>query len=363
MEQLITYTQHTLISIGISPEATFLGNTALQYASAIVVFILASIAFGLLQKFALSWLANIAERTKTDYDDTFVKIVRSFRPALFFFFAFWLATNLLTLSGIIGGVINTILVLWLVYQAVIITGIVVEEIVFRHIAKDRDPTTKGAMRLIAGIAQGIMWVFGILLALSNFGIDITSLLAGAGIVGIAIAFALQGVLSDLFSAFSIYFDKPFRVGDFIIVGDTLGTVQHIGIKSTRIKALSGEMVVLSNQELVSARVQNFKLMEERRVVFSFGILYETPLEHIKVVPNMVQNIIESIEGTRFDRAHFKAFGESSLNFEVVYYMLDSDYTKYMDAQQTINLAIMEQFAEKHIGFAYPTRTLYTKKVA
>jgi len=344
----------------INGDIVVLGNTLFSYTFALILFILCIIAFWLLQHFMLAWLKSAAERTKTDIDDMLVKIVASFRPGLFFIFSLWIAIKQLSIYGVAETILVAILVLWLVYQAVIITGIVVEDIVFKHLAKEKDPTTKSAIRLVTSLARGIMWTIGGLFVLGMFGVDITSLIAGAGIAGVAVAFALQGILGDLFSSFSIYFDKPFRVGDFIITGDTVGTVDHIGIKSTRIKALSGEMIVLSNQQLASAKIQNFKQMEKRRVVFSFGITYETPHEHVQAVPEMVRKAVEDVEGTRFDRAHFSKFGDSSLDFEVVYHMLDSDYTKYMDAQQAINLSLMQQCAEKNISFAYPTRTIYTK---
>jgi small-conductance mechanosensitive channel len=191
-----------------------------------------------------------------------------------------------------------------------------------------------------------------------FKIDLTNVIFGLGVGGIAIALAIQSTLSDVFSAFSIYFDRPFEIGDFIVVGEHSGTVKSIGIKSTRIQALSGEEITLSNQELTSARIRNFKRMHERRVVFGFGILYETSPETVERIPTMVRTIIESIDNTRFDRAHFKSFGDSSLDFEVVYYVLDSDYGVYMDIQQRINVALMKTFADERIGFAYPTRTVY-----
>jgi small-conductance mechanosensitive channel len=264
--------------------------------------------------------------------------------------------------GTADSILTAVLVVWIVYQAVIIVGILVKDVVFGHIAQDRDETTKSAIHLIANLAKGIIWVFGILLVMSNFGINVTSLMAGAGIAGIAVAFALQGILSDLFSSFSIYFDKPFNVGDFIKTGDSMGTVRHIGIKSTRVLALTGEEIVLSNQELTSAKIQNFGLMEERRVMIHFGVVYETPVEKLKKIPDIVKKIIETLDDTRFDRSHFMSFGDSSLNFETVYYILSSDYNVHMDRQQEIILAIVKRFEEEGISFAYPTRTiLYSKK--
>ena len=342
----------------IPADTVFLGNTIATYTLSLVIFILGLATFALIQHAVLSWIGAIAKRTKTDIDDAFVKIVRSFRPPFYLFLAFWLALRPLEITGIADNVVTAILLLWVIYQAVIVVGIVVEEVVFHHLTKERDENTKSALHLLTSIAKGVMWVLGILLVLSNFGIDVTSLVAGAGIVGIAVAFALQGILSDLFSSFSLYFDKPFKIGDFIIVGDTMGVVKHIGIKSTRIRSLSGEEVVLSNKELTNTKIRNFKLMEERRVVFKFGILYSTPVHKVREIPAMVRQIIEGSESVRFDRAHFAGFADSALDFEIVYYVLKSDYGMYMDIQQDINLKIMERFEQEDIHFAFPTRTVH-----
>jgi small-conductance mechanosensitive channel len=361
MQDLEKYTTLFIHSLGIDSSFVLWGNTLFDYIFALLIFIFGSALFYLAQKFGFSLLQNIAERTKTDYDDIFVKILRSFRPQLFFLLSFYFALQYLTISGIPEKILSALVVLYIVYQLVIITGILVEDVLFKHFAKEKDPTTKSALRLISNLARGLMWVFGFLFILSNFGIDVTALMAGAGIAGIAIAFALQGVLGDLFSAFSLYFDKPFKVGNFIVTGDTAGTVQHIGLKSTRIKALSGEMIVLSNKELSATKIQNFKEMQERRIVFSFGVLYHTNIETLENIPKKIEKIISSLPQTRFDRAHFKAFGASSLDFEVVYFILSSDYGLYMDIQEKINLSLMKAFRENGVSFAYPTQTIYLEK--
>ena len=199
------------------------------------------------------------------------------------------------------------------------------------------------------------------MVLSNLGYNVTTLVAGLGIGGLAIAFALQKVLEDIFSSVSIYFDKPFEIGDFIIVGEQMGVVKKIGIKSTRIQALQGEEIVISNRELTSVRIQNFKRMEKRRVAFSFGVLYSTSNAKLKKAIEMVKKIVEKAEHADLDRVHFKAFGSSSLDFEVVYYLKSRDYNVYMDTQQEINFAIKEAFEKEKIEFAYPTQTIHLAK--
>jgi small-conductance mechanosensitive channel len=361
MEQISIYTEQFLAYFNVDSSHTLFNNTVGDYTFAFTIFLLGLVIFGLTQFFALSWLAQISKKTKTDLDDVFVKIIKSFKPPFYLFLSFWFAIRFIDVYGTADKVLTAILVLWFVYQAVVIAGILVEDVVFRHFAKDQDETTKSAIKLISNLVKGILWVVGILLVLSNFGINVTSLMAGAGIAGIAIAFALQGILSDLFSSFSLYFDKPFRVGDFIKMGDSRGTVKQIGIKSTRLESFTGEEIVLSNQELTSAKIQNYGIMEERRGDLHFGVLYETKKEQLVKIPHIVKNIVDSIEEVRFDRAHFKGYGDSSLDFEVVYYVLSPEYEVFMDKQQEINIALFEKFASEGIGFAYPTRTVYIEK--
>ena len=197
----------------------------------------------------------------------------------------------------------------------------------------------------------------LLLALDVLGFNVTTLLASLGIGGIAVALAVQNILGDLFASLSIALDQPFVIGDVIKVDDSLGTVQFIGLKTTRIRSLSGEQIVIGNGDLLKRRIQNFRRMAERRVLFQFVVLPDTPAAWVDMIPGLVRRIIEARPETRFDRAHFKEFDDSGLRFEVVYYVLDPDYNVYMDLQQAINLAILAAFRKEGIGFAFPARTL------
>jgi small-conductance mechanosensitive channel len=208
------------------------------------------------------------------------------------------------------------------------------------------------------LARIVVWTGVALLILDNLGFNITTLVAGLGIGGIAIALAAQHILGDLFASVSILLDKPFRVGEFIIVGDLMGSVEYIGLKTTRIRSLSGEELVFSNSDLLSSRLRNYKTMRERRVVFTVGVEYSTPYDKVKRIPQLIREIIQSMAGTRVDRSHFSTYAESSLNFETVYYVLDPDYNRYMDIQQEINLRVFEAFQKEGIVFAFPSRTVY-----
>jgi small-conductance mechanosensitive channel len=227
--------------------------------------------------------------------------------------------------------------------------------------EEADGGHRMTMNALSFIGRLVLWATILLLILDNLGIDVTALVAGLGIGGVAVALAVQNILGDLFSSLSIVLDKPFVLGDFVIVGDLMGSVEHIGIKTTRVRSLSGEQLVFSNTDLLTSRIRNFGRMMERRVVFKVGVTYQTPPEKLEAVPGIIRNAIEALDKTRFDRSHFSAFGDFSLDFETVYYVLSPDYNLYMDIQQAINLEIFRRFADQGIEFAYPTQTLFLEK--
>jgi small-conductance mechanosensitive channel len=228
----------------------------------------------------------------------------------------------------------------------------------------KEDDTDAKLRQIKGIMviiKILVWILGIVFLMDNFGYDVTAFVTGLGIGGIAIALAAQNILGDLFNYFVIFFDKPFEVGDFIIIDDKRGTVEAIGIKTSRIRSLTGEELVFANSDLSTSRIHNYKRMARRRVLFTLGVTYQTSLENLRVIPEIIQNIITSQEDTEFDRAHFYKYGDFSLDIEVVYYVLSTEYNKYMDIQQSINLKIFEEFAGRGIEFAYPTQTVFVEK--
>lgn len=234
---------------------------------------------------------------------------------------------------------------------------------FEHYRRQQVQRNADAVTMLSSVSfllRVLLWILLLLVALDNFGVNITALVAGLGVGGVAVALAVQNLLGDMLASFSIVLDKPFVIGDFIIVGEHMGTVEYVGLKTTRIRSLSGEQMIFANQDLLSSRIHNYKRMFERRVVFSIGVLYQTPVEKIEMIPGMIKKIVEGQRPVRFDRAHFKEYGAYALNFEIVYWVLDPDYTIYMDIQQAINLAIFRQFAQEGIEFAYPTQTLFVQ---
>lgn len=213
------------------------------------------------------------------------------------------------------------------------------------------------LSMMSWFARIMVWATLLLAAASVAGINITAFVASLGIGGVAIALALQNILGDLFASMSIGLDQPFEIGQFVAFGDVAGTIVHVGVKTTRIQSLTGEEIVIGNAELLGHTLHNYARMQERRIVFAFRVTYDTDAPTLAGIPGLVREVMEKTPNVRLDRAHFKGFGESSLDFEVVYYVTSPDFNQYMDAQQTINLALVAAFASKRIAFAFPTRTL------
>ena len=224
--------------------------------------------------------------------------------------------------------------------------------------RNGDPLGESTLKAIGVAAKGLLWSVIFVLALRNvLDYDITALLTGLGIGGIAIALAVQNILGDLFAALSIVLDRPFEVGDSIAVDNFTGTVEHIGLKTTRVRAVTGEQVVFSNADLLKSRVRNLKRMQERRVLQTFGITYDTPPDQVAAIPALLRRCVESEALTRFDRAHFARFAESWLELELAYYVRSADYRDYMDTMQRVNMAVLRTFAAERVEFAFPTRTV------
>lgn len=346
----------------------FIGTfDARPYVVALGVFVILSLIFWLVRKVILVRLEALSKKTSNDFDDLLIGIVRGVHAWVYIVVALFLAVQMLALPSWLDTTFRAVFLVSIVWQVVDAAVVLVDFVTRRFIEKDEDgdgvtdPNSATASNMIGLFTRIILFALGFLFILSNLGIEVTALLAGLGVGGIAIAFALQGILGDLFSSLSIYLDKPFRIGDFITVGADSGVVEKIGIKTTRIRTLQGEELVVSNTELTSARVQNFKKMDERRIAAKFRILYETPHDKVKEVPGMITRIFDSVDGARLDRVHMSEFGDSALIFEYVYYVTTSDYNKYMDIRQQVNFEIMDKLAEVGIEFAYPTQTLYVKQ--
>ena len=340
--------------------SVYFGNTAGEYVAVVIVLVAIVALLKLVEVIILARLSALSKRTKTDLDDVIVQMIGTINPPLYLFVALYVSVRALSVNSFLQQSLDFVLIVWLTYQAIIIAQVAIDY-VLKKSTKSIARENKSAIKFLSNIFRFILWVIGLLVILQNIGIDVTALVAGFGIGGIAIALAIQNILGDLFSSFSIVFDKPFIVGDFIKASGVSGTVEKIGIKTTRLRSSDGEEIVLSNSELTNAKIQNFGRLEERRMKLEFGILYETPNEKMEQIPPLVEKIISDISGARFNRAHFTKFNDSSLDYEVTYYVESSEYGKALDIQQKINLRLKIEFEKRDVGMAYPTRTVYMSK--
>jgi small-conductance mechanosensitive channel len=256
------------------------------------------------------------------------------------------------------------------FIAAVVAVLVVRAVTFlfatslaRYAQKTGREEDEKRVKPLLSLVSFLLWIMAAIFLLDNLGFNISTLVAGLGVSGIAVAIAAQGILGDLFNYFVIFFDRPFELGDFIIFDDKLGSIEKIGIKTTRVRTLSGEQLIVSNSNLVNSRVHNYKRMERRRILFRIGVTYQTPSNKLEAIPGILRGIIEGIDQTQFDRSHFQGYGDFALTFETVYYVLSPDYAVYMDIQQEINLRLFRAFEEREIAFAYPTQTLYVQSPA
>ncbi len=338
-------------------------NSLQDYLIALGLLIGFLIVFKIFKLIVLTKIGRWAKKTKTDLDDELVQMIENIPGIAYFFVSLYIALQSLIIPNLAIKIMNALLIILAFFWATKSASDLIEFILAKHAKKKGiERKEKGnayfAMVLIAKI---ILWGTGFMLVLSNLGINISALVASLGIGGIAIALAAQNILSDMFSSFSIYFDKPFEIGDYIVVGDQSGTVKKIGIKTTRVQALQGEEIVFSNKELTSTMVRNFKKLKKRRIVFEIHATYDTPNSKMEKIPTIIDKAIKSVKLCDLDRAHFREFGDSGLIFEVVYFIKSSDYKENMNARQEINFAIKEAFEKEKINMAFPTQTIHMVK--
>lgn len=339
---------------------TFLGNDIGSWSTALGVTLLGLVLLHFAKKWVLRHLATFASRTQTYLDDVAVSVLSSTAPIFIWAAALYAGTQALTLTAKGSLFVSTGMIVATLLQVALWADRGVREwlVHYRNEHHGEDPASTTSTAALGFVTRATIWLVIALMILDNFGVNITTLVASLGIGGIAVALALQNILGDLFSSLSIVLDKPFVVGDFISVDGVAGTVEYVGLKTTRVRSLGGEQVVFSNSDMLKTRIHNYKRMQTRRIAFSIGVTYQTTNEQLRALPGLIRAIVEKQKDAQFDRAHFKAFGESSLDFEIVYIVASSDYQAYMDIQQAINLDLFACFARESIEFAYPTRTLH-----
>ena len=335
------------------------GLTAQQWLIAFAVAALVYLGLTLLCRFIVHRFGALAARTTGDVDDMIVGLVASTRWYTLLLLGVRAAARMIVLPPDIAFILRVATVFIILLQVAVWGGAIIGYIVERYIRRpDQDAGARFVAQALGFAARFILFALLLVSGLQQFGVNITALVTGLGIGGIAVALALQTILGDLFAAMAIVADRPFVVGDFIVVGDMRGTVEHVGLKTTRIRSLTGEQVVMSNSELLKNRIHNYKRMQERRIAFTIDVTYDTPADTVAAIPGMIRSTIEKQNNTRFDRSHFLTFADSALRLETVYYVLDADYNFYADTQHAINLALLRQFKAEGIAFAFPTRTVH-----
>jgi small-conductance mechanosensitive channel len=343
-------------------DEVYFNNRVQDYLIAAGIILGGILLLRLFRNTLLNRLKALASKSETKVDDYLITGLERFGlPVLNFIILYW-GIHYLTLSTRVSKLVSTVATVVVVYFVIRIILSIIRKLLEAYVLKQENGETK--LKQITGIMVVIniaVWAMGAVFLFDNLGYNVTAIITGLGIGGIAIALAAQNILGDLFNYFVIFFDRPFEVGDFIVVDDKRGTVEYIGIKTTRIKSISGEQIIISNSNLTSSRLHNFRRMEQRRAIFNIGVVYGTPLDKLKKIPDLITQIIVAEPLTTPDRVHFATYGDFSLNFEVVFFVQSSDYKQFMDIVQDVNFRIYEAFEKEAIEFAYPTQTVHLKK--
>lgn len=338
-------------------ESQWLGNSLFVWLRAAAVGLTVLFAARATLAIVSRHLRRLSEQTTNRLDNHVVEVLVATRWTTLAALGLLAATRALDLpKGVGRRVDQVVMVLWLLQVGIWAATAFEAWLTARR--ETADPAARTAIGALRFVARTGIWATVLLLALDNLGVDITALVTGLGIGGIAVGLAVQNILGDLFASLSIVLDRPFEIGDFIVIDDLSGEVEHIGVKSTRIRSLTGEQIIFGNSDLLASRIRNYKRMQERRQAFRIGVEYDTAPEALRAIPGWIEEIVAAQPLARFDRAHFAEFGASSLDFEVVYYCKDPAFKALMDTQQAINYALLEKFRLEGVGFAFPTRTLH-----
>ena len=337
----------------------WLGNPVSSWLIALGIFIAVIVVLWPIRGLIIRRMRKFAAKTDTPYDNLAVNVFKGTRFVFVALIGLWAGSRVLVLPQFLANGLEKVAILVVVVQVGIwATRALTEWLDIVAKKRSGDGETLTWLSGVDWTGKIIIWAVALLIALENLGVDVTGLVAGLGIGGIAVALAAQNILGDLFSAFSIYIDKPFAIGDYLKVGSQMGTVENIGMKTTRLRSLTGEQIIFGNSDLVGSRIQNFGRLHERRANFTVGVTYDTPKEKVEKIPAMIQEIVEAQDQVRFDRSHFKEFGDSALIFDTVYIVLVPAFAAKMNAQQAINLELLQRFEAEGIEFAFPSQTVY-----
>lgn len=338
----------------------FLSETIAFTIILVIALIIAWIGHSVFKRYLIKWVS----KTRTKLDDEILRKVRApiFLSAILFGVYYGLEgfTSLQTYSQTLSYafIIGEILVVTFVVMRV--TNVLISWYAEESMKRDKK-VSNHILFILKKSVQVVILIFAFIAILVVFEINLSGVVVGLGVGGIAIALALQNILSDAFSALSIYFDRPFEIGDFVVVGEHCGTVKHIGLKSTRIRLLQGEELVVSNRELTSIDIRNFRKLKKRRVVFTLKVVCNTPIGKLKKIPKIVEKVVNAVELAKLDRVHFRHLSEFSFDFEIVYHIKTGDYVKYLDTQQKVIYGILTEFEKENIKMAYPTQEIVLNK--
>lgn len=340
---------------------TVFGNTVYAYILTLISFILIWMLLHVLRRYIIAQLQRRAELAPISAFASLRDLLQHLSPGIFPLIALYVSTQRLELGTSVDHGIRVILMIGLIMQVARILSELAAFFINRNRAQTGGPDDAAVrntnQNLTVLIRVGI-WAVAFLFLLDNLGFNVSTFIAGLGIGGVAIALATQAILGDTFSSFAIALDKPFEVGDFIIVDNLMGNVEHVGLKTTRVRSNGGELLIFANSDLTKSRIKNFKKMFQRRATFNIGIVYDTPQDKLLRVVDILATAVTSQPDTRLDRAHFASFGPSALVFEVVYFVLKAEYNTYMDVQQAINLRIFADFEKEGLEMAFPTQTVH-----
>ena len=342
----------------------FLGNTLWVYIIALGYFFITLLVLQIFRSFVVRRLERLAKKTANTFDDAVIACVDGLHARFYITLSLYIASRQLVLTGMVDHIISAVVLLVVVSEVANVFGCLIDffiELYLQKVPKSGRDHARSMLRILRGLILLVIWALAFLVILSNLGVNVTALIASMGIGGIAVALALQNVLSDIFSSFSIFIDKPFQIGDYIVLGGKDGIVRSIGLKTTRLETLRGEVLVIPNKEITGATIENFRQMRRRRDVVTIGVTYETSTKKRESIPEIVAGIVGSQEGVEFSRCHLKTLGAYSIDFELVYYVNSKDYIEYMNIREAILSGLLIEFSKKKIDFAYPTQRIQIEK--
>lgn len=346
------------MQLNINLHTVYYNNSVLDYLYTLAAILLVWLILKLIKKWVLSGLKRMAGASKTNFDDALISAAEKFIIPYVYLLLNYVIISQLVLSPRVSHVLRLAMIVVTIFYAVRVINHAIHYMVLLYMKKHNEADTRiFQLNGILNVIKVVMWGLGLLFLLDNMGYDVTTIVAGLGIGGIAIALAAQNILSDLFSYFVIFFDKPFEIGDFVVAGAESGTVEQIGIKTSRLRTLGGEELVMPNADLVKTPIHNFKRQQKRRVVFNLRVAYTNNADVLKQIPELIKKIVSSKQEATFDRAHLQNLNDTFINYEVVYNLSTADYNLYMNLQQDIYLEILQEFKNNHIDLALPLQSV------